>query len=183
MKILALAASNSRNSINGQLISHAARLLEDGLVDQAEVEVIDINDFEMPLYGADLEGEIGIPDIAKQFFTKIGQADALLISFAEHNGSQTVAYRNLYDWTSRIDSKVYQGKPAVFLATSPGQRGGAGALASAVASAPFFGAELLGHLSIPSFYDNFDGESGSINDAALAAELERTLASLGEVEL
>lgn len=181
MKILAIAASNSRNSINGQLISHAIRLLEGGLVAQAEVQEIDINEYEMPLYGVDLEAEIGIPDLAKQFFTKIGEADALLISFAEHNGSQTVAYKNLYDWASRIDSKVYQGKPAVFLATSPGARGGAGALASAVTTAPFFGAELRGHLSIPTFYDNFDSEAGTITNADLQSELESTLAALGQV--
>jgi chromate reductase len=182
MKILALAASNSRNSINKQLIAHAARLLEGGLISEAEVEVIDINDYEMPLYGLDLQGEIGIPDLAKQFFTKIGAADALLISFAEHNGSQTVAYKNLYDWASRIDAKVYQGKPAVFLATSPGPRGGAGALASAVTTAPFFGCELRGHLSVPSFYDNFDPEAGIITNADLQSEFESTLTALGQVE-
>jgi len=51
------------------------------------------------------------------------KADALLISYAEHNGNYSAAYKNLYDWASRIDAKVFQGKPTVVLATSPGPGG------------------------------------------------------------
>ncbi|MEE4329860.1 MAG: NAD(P)H-dependent oxidoreductase, partial [Wenzhouxiangella sp.] len=120
MKIIAFAATSSRNSINKQLVTYAA-----GLLDTAEVEILDINDYEMPLFSEDREKELGQPDAAKRFFAKIGSADALLIAFAEHNGSYTAAYKNLYDWTSRIDPRVYQGKPMVILATSPGP-GGAG---------------------------------------------------------
>jgi len=61
-----------------------------------------------------------VPDLAHQFYKKIGEADALLISFAEHNGSYTAVFKNLYDWTSRIDMKVYQDKPVVMLSTSIG---------------------------------------------------------------
>ena len=118
MKVLAFAASSSSNSINKKLVTYAASLLSN-----AEVEILDINDYEMPLYSEDKEKELGQPEAAKRFFNKIGAADALLISFAEHNGSYTAAYKNLYDWTSRIDPKVYQGKPMVMLATSPGPGG------------------------------------------------------------
>ncbi len=107
LKILAFAATNSRDSINKALISYAARLLAD-----EEVEIIDINEYEMPLYSVDREREIGIPEQARRFYEKIEDADALLISFAEHNGFYTAAYKNLFDWTSRLDRKVYQDKPA-----------------------------------------------------------------------
>ena len=130
MKILAFAASNSRDSLNRALVHYAASLLESGVVDNSALELLDINDYELPLYSADREKEQGIPDRAQQFYQKIGAADALLISYAEHNGHYPAAYKNLFDWASRIDSKVYQGKPAVFLSTSPGGGGARSVLAA-----------------------------------------------------
>ncbi len=65
MKILALAASSSSTSINKQLATYAA-----GLVAGAEVEVLDINDYEMPIFSEDKEKELGQPEQAKRFFQK-----------------------------------------------------------------------------------------------------------------
>jgi chromate reductase len=78
------------------LATYAASLVAD-----ATVEIIDINDYEMPLFSQDKEEVLGQPDAAKAFYAKLGQADAIIISFAEHNGSYTAAYKNLFDWTSR----------------------------------------------------------------------------------
>ena len=100
MKIIAFAASSSRQSINKQLVSYAASLVEN-----AQVEVLDINDYEMPLYSADREAELGKPQLAQDFLDKIATADALVIGFAEHNGSYTAAYKNLFDWSSRTLQK------------------------------------------------------------------------------
>lgn len=178
MNVLAFAASNSRKSINGQLIAYAASLLQEGPLEDVDVEIIQINDFEMPLYSIDREEEGGIPDLAHQFYRKIGESDALLISYAEHNGSYTAAFKNLFDWTSRIDTKVYQGKPAVMLATSPGPGGAGNVLASAINSAPHFGAVLKAELSVARFYDNFDLETGRISNTEIQADLALALASL-----
>ena len=176
MKLLAFAGSNSKKTINGQLIRYAVSLIKG-----AEVEILDLNDFEMPLFSVDREDEWGIPELAHRFYDKIGAADALLISHAEHNGSYTVAFKNLFDWASRVDSKVYQGKPLVLLATSPGARGAAGVLATAVKSAPHFGADLKGSLSIPGFYRNFDTTTGKVSNPEVQAKLEATLGSLFEL--
>jgi len=62
MKIIAFAATSSRKSINKQLASHAASLVEN-----AQVEVLDINDYEMPLYSEDREAELGKPQLAQDF--------------------------------------------------------------------------------------------------------------------
>ncbi|MFT5463997.1 MAG: chromate reductase, partial [Planctomycetota bacterium] len=150
INLLAFGASTSRSSINKQLVSYAA-----GLVSGAVVEVVDLNDYELPLFSVDVEQELGSPENAVHFFEKIGKADALLISFAEHNGCYAAAFKNLFDWCSRISPKVYQGKPVVMLATSPGGRGGATVLELATKAAPFFGADLRGSLSIPTFGEHF----------------------------
>jgi len=173
MKILAFAASNSRKSINKQLITYAATLLDD-----VEVEIIDINDYEMPIYSIDLEEAHGIPDAASRFLKKIEAADALLISFAEHNGNYTAAYKNLFDWASRENQKVYQGKPIVMLSTSPGPGGAKSVLSLATESAHFFNGQVKASLSIPSFYDHFDPDKGELKNRDLISQLYAALAEL-----
>ncbi len=173
MKILAFGASSSRQSINKQLATYAA-----SLVANAKVEVLDLNDYEMPIYSADREAEGGIPERVQAFLAKLGAADAIIISFAEHNGSYSAAYKNIYDWCSRAEKKVFQGKPAVWLATSPGPHGASNVLATAVMSALYFGADLRASLSIPSFYQNFDGATGQLTNADLQAQLAEAIGRL-----
>ncbi len=175
MKILAFAASTSRSSINKALVRHAAARLRAELLPDAEIELIDLNDFDLPVYSIDREREGGIPEAARRFFDAIGAADALMISFAEHNSSYTAAYKNIYDWASRIDSKVFQRKPLLALATSPGSRGGASVLKAIVTTAPYRGAELITSLSIPRFRDNFDLERGALREGEHSRGLTRAL--------
>lgn len=178
MKILAIPATNSRNGINRQLIGYATRLLEDGLVADAQVEVIDLNDYEMPIYSEERQQELGVPEPARRLYDKIGSADAVVVSFAEHNGTYTAAWKNIHDWASRIDMAVYQGKKVAMFAATPGPRAGAGVLGAATVSAPFFGADLVGSLGIPTFGDNFDPEIGELTDPELRARFDKTLAAL-----
>ncbi|WP_164117181.1 NAD(P)H-dependent oxidoreductase [Sphingorhabdus sp. Alg239-R122] len=175
MKLLAFAASSSSKSINKKLATYTCSLLED-----ADTEILDLNDYEMPIYSSDREEAGGIPQLAHDFYGKIGAADALVISFAEHNGSYTAAYKNIYDWASRIDAKVFQGKPMVLLSASPGPRGAATVMATIKASAPHFGGDVKADLSIGSFYDNFDMEKSCLTDAGLDTQLRAALATLQE---
>jgi chromate reductase len=175
MKLLAFAASNSKKSINKQLVTYAANLLEG-----ADVEVLDLNDYEMPLFSVDKEEELGHPALAKAFLAKIAACDALIISFAEHNGTYSVAYKNIFDWCSRAGGKVFQNKPLVLLATSPGARGGASVLAAATNSMPFFAGQVMATLSIPSFFDNFDLEKGVLKNEGLKQQLIQAVACLKE---
>jgi NAD(P)H-dependent FMN reductase len=176
MKLLAFAASNSKHSINKKLVVYAT-----GLMKGVEVELLDIHDYEMPIFSIDRENEYGIPELAHQFLNKIGTADALLISFAEHNSSYTAAYKNLFDWASRIDARVYQDKPMVMLSTSPGARGGASVLEAALASAGRFGGDVKASLSVPSFHSNFDMEKGKLTNPEIKTQLKAVLDSLKAV--
>ncbi len=183
MHILGFAASNSSKSLNGKLVGHALDLLAGDLDGDGPggrtVEQLNIHDFETPIYSIDREEADGVADLAKQFYGRIGASDALVVSFAEHNGHFPAAYKNLFDWMTRIDRAVYQGKPMVMLSTSPGGRGGVRVLEYAVASAAAFGGDVRASLSVPNFHDNFDVNSGRLtNDdlsAALTAALEKLL--------
>ena len=176
MKLLAFAASSSSKSINKQLATYAASQVKHS--DGVEVEILDINDYEMPLFSQDKEEVLGQPQQALDFFAKLGQADAIIISFAEHNGSYSAAYKNLFDWTSRIDQKLFQNEPMVLLATSPGPGGAGSVLAAATASAPYFAGDVKASVSIPSFFDNFDSEQQILTNQALVDKLQNALALL-----
>ena len=89
-----------------------------------------------------------------------------------------MAYKNIFDWASRIDKEVYQGKPAVLLGTSPGPGGAQSVLSLAEGSAGFFAMDVKATLSVPSFNDNFDVEKGELTNPELAEQLKRALASL-----
>ncbi len=183
MNIVAFAGSNSSRSINGTLVAYAARLIESGEIpglDDAKVDILDLNDYEMPLFGVDRQERDGIPAAAGEFLAKIREADAIIISFAEHNGSYTVAFKNVFDWASRVDAKVYSSKPTVMLATSPGPGGGRFVLETATTQAPYRGAELRGSLFIPRFSDAFDADQGELVEAQTRVDLVAALAGLGE---
>ena len=109
-KILAFGASTSSNSINRQLAWHAA-----GLAPDAEVTRLDLRDLEIPLYSTDAEASAGVPKDALKFLELVRAHDAVVVSLAEHNGSYTAAFKNLYDWASRADQKVWADKPMLLL--------------------------------------------------------------------
>ncbi|MGR5131512.1 NADPH-dependent FMN reductase [Vibrio alfacsensis] len=173
MKIIAFGASTSSTSINKTLATYAANLVEG-----AQVQVLDLNSYDVPLFSEDKEKEIGQAEGAKAFLNDIAVADAIVVSFAEHNGSYPAAYKNLFDWATRIERNVFQNKPAVYLATSPGPGGAQTVLAAATGSAPHFGADVKASLSVPSFYDNFDLETGEFRNADIAEQLETVVAAL-----
>jgi NAD(P)H-dependent FMN reductase len=157
-KIIAFGGSSSKNSINKQFADYAANLFPNVFV-----EVLDLNEYEMPVFSVDKEKEDGIHPMAQEFYAKIGSADFIVLSLAEHNGAYSSAFKNTLDRASRIDSKTFQQKPMLLLATSPGARGGASVLDIATKRFPFQGAEVKGSFSLPTFYENFDAVNGIIN--------------------
>jgi chromate reductase len=159
--ILALGASNSKNSIN-KALAHWA-------VDQLGLESlkIDLNDYEMPIFSVDREWEMGIPDEAHLFKKQIWSSKGILISFAEHNGAYTTAFKNVYDWTSRIEKNMWENKPMFLLATSPGGRGASTVLDIAYTKfSRGHGAPII-KFSLPSFHANFSSEKGITSEAFL----------------
>ena len=170
-KLLAFGASNSRQSINQQFARYAANQLTD-----FQVTILDLNDFEMPIYSIDREREQGIPLLARQFKSHIETSDGILISFAEHNGAYTVAFKNILDWVSRIKGPIWSNKPMLLLSTSPGRRGGRSVLEIAYHSFKHHNQSEINSFSLPSFRDNFSAESG-ITDEELHKALVAKLAA------
>lgn len=156
MKILAFAATNHSASINRMLVGYAVDRLVT-LHRDAQIEFVDLNDYEMPIYSSDREHTDGVHPRAQAFYEKIGESDAIIVSFAEHNGFVTAAWKNIFDWMSRIDTKVWQDKPAVILAATPGGRAGANVLQTQETMAPFFGMDIKGKYGVGHWPEAWDG--------------------------
>jgi len=173
MKILAFAGSNSSKSINKDLVAYTTTLFKGD-----SVEILDLNDYEMPLFSSDRAAANGIHQLALDFAQKIDESDLLIISLAEHNGSYSVAFKNIFDWISRIQNrKAFGNKPILLMSTSPGGRGGATVLEAAKGTFPYFGGVVNETFVFPNFYENFDSSKGIINEK-LKMELQHKTQSI-----
>jgi NAD(P)H-dependent FMN reductase len=174
-RILAFGASNSMNSINKSFAQFAANCFSN-----AEVQLLDLNDFEMPIYSIDREKVNGFPAEAIEFKEHIKAADAIVISFAEHNGAYTAAFKNIFDWISRIEKDVWGNKPMLLLATSPGGRGASTVLNLAVEKFKRMNTNKILSFSLPSFKENFTIDTGIV-DATLADDFYAKISSIDEL--
>ena len=153
--ILAFAGSNSSTSINFKFVSHAVSTIK-----EHKVELINLRDFDIPMYSSDLEEKNGIPQSIVKLNEHIQNAEALLISVNEHNGGLSAFFKNCMDWLSRNDRNFLNGKKLCILSTSPGRGGAKMANDYAVEILPRFGAEIVSHFALASFGHSFSEDKG-----------------------
>ena len=164
LNIIVLGGSNSKNSINKTFAVYAASLIQN-----ARVTTVDLKELDLPMYGIDEENKNGIPELVHKLNRQIAATDGLVISLAEHNGCYSAVFKNVFDWLSRIDGKVWQNKPMLLMGTSPGGRGAQTVLGIALAEFPRRGGKIVVDFSFPSFEDNFS--SNDITNKMLKEEL------------
>jgi chromate reductase, NAD(P)H dehydrogenase (quinone) len=126
-RILAFAGSTRTESFNKKLVKVAA----DGARRAgAEVTLIDLRDFALPLYDGDLEDSQGLPETAKKLKQIFLAHDGLLIAAPEYNSSISGVLKNTIDWVTRAESDseptvaCFAGKVAGLMSASPGGLGG-----------------------------------------------------------
>ena len=125
-KILAFAGSTRTDSFNKKLVKIAATGAMDG---GADVTVIDLRDFAMPLYDGDLEQQQDLPSNAKKLKDLMLSHQGFLISAPEYNSSISGVLKNTIDWVSRPSAgeeslACFKGKVAGIMSASPGGLGG-----------------------------------------------------------
>lgn len=175
-KIIAFAGSNSTQSINKKLIANTLKSFA-----EFDVVFLDLNDFEMPIYSFDREQKNGIPEKAHLFRKYLMDCDAIICSFAEHNGNFSVAFKNIFDWCSRIDTNVFANKPMLIMSTSPGKLGGKNVMEIAKTTFPYYGANIVATFSLPLYNQNFIDDE--IVDTSLKAEHSEKIESLKKLLL
>jgi len=185
-KILALAGSAREDSCNKKLIRFAAQGTEN-----ADVNLIDIRDYPIPLYDGDLETARGLPENAKKLKKMFIDSDAFLIASPEYNSSVSGVFKNLIDWVSRPEQSdpfylvAFKGKVAALMSASPGNLGGLRGLFHLRSILSNVGTLVIPDLiTIPNAYEAFD-ENGQLKDVkkaqginALTEELAATASKM-----
>jgi NAD(P)H-dependent FMN reductase len=173
-KILAFAGSLRARSFNKSLVRVAASAAAEA---GAEVTVIDLRDFDLPLYDQDFEDAHGLPEGAKKLKALMRGSDGFLIASPEYNSSISSALKNAIDWASRAETDdepalvAFRGKAAALLAASPGGLGGIRGLVHLRAILGNIGMHVLpDQVTIPAAHEVFD-EAGALTDARKAKQI------------
>jgi NAD(P)H-dependent FMN reductase len=126
VRILAFSGSGRKDSIHKKLLKNAVK----GALDAgADVTVLDLKDYPIPIYDGDLEESDGIPEKAREIRTLFKSHDGVLLACPEYNSSITPLLKNIIDWVSRPENGEsglvhYSGKTAALLAASGGNLAG-----------------------------------------------------------
>lgn len=126
-RILAFGGSLRRDSYNQKLAAIAA---SGGHEADADVTVLSLRDFALPVFDEDIEATSGMPEAAKRLKAIFREHHGLIIASPEYNSSITAALKNAIDWVSRGESddepflSALAGKTAVVCSASPAGFGG-----------------------------------------------------------
>ncbi|BBB26875.1 NADPH-dependent FMN reductase [Amphritea japonica] len=127
MKILALSGSTREESFNSRLLDIAVAGARSA---GAEVTVVDLKNYDLPLFNQDFEYHEGAPEAVIQLKDLMIEHQGLLIASPEYNGFPSPLLKNALDWVSRQQNDheppmfAYKGKIAAVMAASPGAGGG-----------------------------------------------------------
>jgi len=126
-RIVAFAGSTREHSFNKRLVAIAAKGAEET---GADVTLIDLRDYPMPLFDEDLEAKEGKNKHAHAFKKLLVNCDGILISSPEYNGSLSAVLKNSIDWATRADEgdvpgslPAFRGKVVSLMSASPGGPG------------------------------------------------------------
>ncbi|MEJ8859155.1 NAD(P)H-dependent oxidoreductase [Variovorax robiniae] len=181
-KILAFAGSARSASYNKMLAAVAAA---HGRAIGADVTLIDLRDFPMPIYDGDVEAASGLPAAALRFRELLVEHDGLLVASPEHNGSVTALLKNTLDWASRpaggIDGlALFRGKTVGLMAASLSPFGGLRSVTHLRGILSKLGANVLAdEVLVAGAQGAFDETGGLTNELSnkLTAQLVATLAA------
>ena len=182
-KILAFAGSARKESYNHRLVQVAA----DGARNAgAEVNVLNLKDYPLPLFDEDLEKEVGTPENAKKLKQLFLDHQGLLIASPEYNSSITPLLKNTIDWVSRPAEgeamlAAYQGKVAAIMSASRGGLGGLRGLVHVRSILSNIGVLVLpDQIAVSKAYEAFD-EAGNLRDEKQHSRVEGLGKSVAEI--
>ncbi|NRB17455.1 MAG: NAD(P)H-dependent oxidoreductase [Rhodobacteraceae bacterium] len=180
-KFLIFAGSARKASTNKQLAALAAGKAKAA---GADVTLIDLKDFEMPLYDGDLEAGGGLPENAKRLKQLFVEHDGLFIASPEYNSSISPLLKNALDWISRphtVDEPplwAYNGKVMALGSVAPGALGGLRGLVPLRMMLGNIGVTVVpNQVAISNGFSAFD-DAGKLTDAGQAQMLAATIDQL-----
>ncbi len=174
-RILALAGSLRAGSYNRRVLAVAA---DGARAAGADVTGIDLRDFPLPVYDADLESASGLPEAALALKERFRAAEGLLVASPEYNSAISGTLKNVFDWVSRPAPgekplACFKGKVAALCAASTGALGGIRGLASVRVVLGNLGLVLLpDQVALPKAAEAFDAEGSLLDPARRKSLLE-----------
>lgn len=172
-KFLMIGMSLRKDSFNKKLISNAHKILS-GENSEHEFELVQFNDFPMPVYDGDLE-KAGMPEGVVSLGKKISEADAVIFSTPEYNGGMPGPFKNAVDWVSRIFPMPWPGKQVLLLGASPGALGAIRSLGHSRVPLESIGVFVYPEMfGLPKAHEAFD-ENGTLKDPATTEKLKKLL--------
>jgi chromate reductase, NAD(P)H dehydrogenase (quinone) len=181
-KILAFAGSTRSGSLNKKLIAIAA---DEARRQGAEVTLIDLQDYPLPLYNGDLEDEEGVPEAGQRLFSLFEEHAGLLLACPEYNSSITPLLKNTIDWVSRPQSgkesiAAFGGKVAGLLSASPGALGGLRGLVHVRSILGNIGVHVIpNQVAVSKAHEAFD-DSGALRDDKMEKRIAGVVTQLVE---
>src|SRR5262245_12496894 len=121
LRVLVFAASLRAESLNRKLARMAADVAR---ARGATVELVSVDDVEVPSVNGGDEARGGILEGARKLHERLLANDAFVIASPEYNASMPGCLKNLIDWTSRIRPQPFHEKHALLLSASPSMVGG-----------------------------------------------------------
>ncbi len=150
----------------------------------AEVTLVELADYPMPLMNEDLEASNGIPGEGLEFKRLLADHDGFLIASPEYNGFVTPLLKNVLDWASRSETNdekplsAFQGKTAAILAASPGSLGGLRSLSALRVLLTNLGVMVIPSQHAVSGAREAFGERGELTDKRNVSSVRRVVAEL-----
>lgn len=125
MQAVLISGSTRTGSLNAVLADRLQAVMQAHGMDAA---VVDLTEYPLPIYNADLQAEYGIPDDVVRLHAVLSAADLVVLVSPEYNGGMPPILKNAIDWVSRVTKRPFENKPFGLASASPGQRGGSGAV-------------------------------------------------------
>lgn len=179
-RVLAFAGSIRKDSFNRRLVKLAAEALKTA---GAEVTLIELADYPLPLMNEDLQTEQGVPQPAQALKKLFVEHDAILLCCPEYNSGITPLLKNVIDWVSRkegteIPLVAYKGKVAALLSASPSPLGGLRGLVQVRSILGNIGVLVLPEqLTVAKAHEVFQAD-GTLKDADLLKRIQGIANSL-----
>ena len=174
MKVLLFAGSLRKDSLNKKVVRFTDKILKN--IKDVESIVVDLQPLQIPVYDGDIE-TAGIPAGVLTLAKHIAEADAIIISSPEYNGSMSSPLKNTLDWVSRVKPMPLMNKPILLLGASPGALGATRGLAHArqpmETMGNFLYPQAMGFMHADQAFD----ENEDLKDAAQVEKLNKLVNS------
>ena len=161
-----LSGSSRKASMNRKLVAAMAHIFTDK---GADAQIIDLDDYDMPIYNGDYEDANGVPQATQKLIKTLTACDGVFIATPEYNGCMPALLKNTIDWTSRVGLEQFTRPVYGIGSATPGPLSGIMALRQLHFILNRLGAHVVPtQLGVGQYGQAFDTDGRFKNEATMA---------------